>query len=207
MLRYKKQNKSSTKTFWPPHSTEIAFSCLFIFLFVYIEFFYNLFRFFSRIFQIFGLFLAYETRSLKVKQINDSRYVGMSIYNVVILCLITAPVAMVIASQQDASYAFVALAIVFCCFLSMALIFVPKVSVNNTTLVIWNLRFLIRENIFMRSFTFCYCPEACLNHHVRKTVCSSSCGGWHMKHVSMRWRNCWLWIRANIFGISGYRSN
>ncbi|KAJ8971646.1 hypothetical protein NQ317_001395 [Molorchus minor] len=75
---------------------------------------------------IFGLFLAYETRSLKVKQINDSRYVGMSIYNVVILCLITAPVTMVIASQQDASFAFVALAIVFCCFLSMALIFVPK---------------------------------------------------------------------------------
>lgn len=51
----------------------------------------------------------------------------MSIYNVVVLCLITAPVTMVIASQQDASFAFVALAIIFCCFLSMALIFVPKV--------------------------------------------------------------------------------
>ncbi|XP_068081779.1 gamma-aminobutyric acid type B receptor subunit 1 [Anabrus simplex] len=76
---------------------------------------------------LFGLFLAYETRSIKVKQINDSRYVGMSIYNVVVLCMITAPVTMVIASQQDASFAFVALAIIFCCFLSMALIFVPKV--------------------------------------------------------------------------------
>ncbi|XP_060812342.1 gamma-aminobutyric acid type B receptor subunit 1 isoform X1 [Bombus pascuorum] len=76
---------------------------------------------------VFGLFLAYETRSIKVKQINDSRYVGMSIYNVVVLCLITAPVTMVIASQQDANFAFVALAIIFCCFLSMALIFVPKV--------------------------------------------------------------------------------
>ncbi|XP_039951553.1 gamma-aminobutyric acid type B receptor subunit 1 [Bactrocera tryoni] len=76
---------------------------------------------------VFGLFLAYETRSIKVKQINDSRYVGMSIYNVVVLCLITAPVGMVIASQQDASFAFVALAVIFCCFLSMLLIFVPKV--------------------------------------------------------------------------------
>uniref|UniRef100_A0A182T1G1 G-protein coupled receptors family 3 profile domain-containing protein n=1 Tax=Anopheles maculatus TaxID=74869 RepID=A0A182T1G1_9DIPT len=80
---------------------------------------------------VFGLFLAYETRSIKVKQINDSRYVGMSIYNVVVLCLITAPVAMVIASQQDASFAFVALAVIFCCFLSMLLIFVPKFS-NDT---------------------------------------------------------------------------
>lgn len=52
----------------------------------------------------------------------------MSIYNVVVLCLITAPVAMVIASQQDASFAFMALAVIFCCFLSMLLIFVPKVS-------------------------------------------------------------------------------
>lgn len=77
---------------------------------------------------VFGLFLAYETRSIKVKQINDSRYVGMSIYNVVVLCLVTAPVAMVIASQQDASFAFVSLAVIFCCFLSMLLIFVPKVS-------------------------------------------------------------------------------
>lgn len=76
---------------------------------------------------VFGLFLAYETRSIKVRQINDSRYVGMSIYNVVVLCLITAPVTIVIASQQDASFGFVALAILFCCFLSMALIFVPKV--------------------------------------------------------------------------------
>lgn len=78
---------------------------------------------------VFGLFLAYETRSIKVKQINDSRYVGMSIYNVVVFCLITAPVAMVIASQQDASFAFMALAVIFCCFLSMLLIFVPKVRI------------------------------------------------------------------------------
>lgn len=81
---------------------------------------------------VFGLFLAYETRSIKVKQINDSRYVGMSIYNVVVLCLITAPVAMVIASQQDASFVFIALAVIFCCFLSMLLIFVPKVGSIST---------------------------------------------------------------------------
>ncbi|KAL5289011.1 GABBR1 family protein [Megaselia abdita] len=92
---------------------------------------------------VFGLFLAYETRSIKVKQINDSRYVGMSIYNVVVLCLITAPVGMVIASQQDASFAFVSLAVIFCCFLSMLLIFVPKVSV-----------FFIKHTFFLIHFLF-----------------------------------------------------
>ena len=52
----------------------------------------------------------------------------MSIYNVAILCIITAPVTMVIADQENATFAFVSLANVFCCYLSMALVFVPKVS-------------------------------------------------------------------------------
>ncbi|CAL1292362.1 unnamed protein product [Larinioides sclopetarius] len=77
---------------------------------------------------IFGIFLAYETRSVKIKHLNDSRLVGMSIYNVVVLCLITAPVTLVISSQTDATYAFVSLAIIVCSFLSMALIFVPKIT-------------------------------------------------------------------------------
>ncbi|XP_014662333.1 PREDICTED: gamma-aminobutyric acid type B receptor subunit 1-like [Priapulus caudatus] len=75
---------------------------------------------------IFGIFLAYETRSLKIKQMNDSRFVGMSIYNVVVLCLITSPVTMIIDDQQNASFTFVSLAIIFCSFLTMALIFIPK---------------------------------------------------------------------------------
>jgi hypothetical protein len=76
---------------------------------------------------VLGLFLSYETRSLKVRHINDSRLVAMSIYNVAVLCLITTPVTMVISSQQDASFAFVALAIIFSSMITMGLVFVPKV--------------------------------------------------------------------------------
>lgn len=42
---------------------------------------------------LFGIFLAYETRSVKLKQVNDSRFVGMSIYNVVVsrnMCMKTS---------------------------------------------------------------------------------------------------------------------
>ena len=77
---------------------------------------------------IFGLFLAYETRSAKVRQINDARLVGMSIYNVVILCMITGPVSLVISNQVNAHFAFIAFTIIFCCFLSMALVFAPKIA-------------------------------------------------------------------------------
>ena len=97
---------------------------------------------------LFGLFLSYETRSVKLKQLNDSRLIGMSIYNVVvshqsisyqlnwrlmylsseqILCLITGPVSHVIEDQVNAHFAFIGLTIIFCCFLTMALVFVPKI--------------------------------------------------------------------------------
>lgn len=78
-----------------------------------------------------------------VRFINDSRYVGMSIYNVVVLCLITAPVSLVISSQADASFAFVTTALVFCCFLSMALIFLPKVFHTASVLSMVCLRLIL----------------------------------------------------------------
>ena len=59
---------------------------------------------------VLGLFLAYETRSQKVRQINDSRLVGMAIYNVVILCAITAPVMLVIGEFIIVAIVIVAIA-------------------------------------------------------------------------------------------------
>ncbi|XP_074600736.1 gamma-aminobutyric acid type B receptor subunit 1 isoform X2 [Brevipalpus obovatus] len=76
---------------------------------------------------LFGLFLSYETRSVKLRRLNDSRLVGMSIYNVVILCMITGPVSLVIVNHVDAHFAFIASTIISCCFISMGLIFVPKI--------------------------------------------------------------------------------
>ena len=76
---------------------------------------------------IFGLFLAYETRSVKLKQINDSKLICMSIYNVVILCMITGPVSLVITNQVNGHFAFIAFTIICCCFLTMILVFVPKI--------------------------------------------------------------------------------
>lgn len=76
---------------------------------------------------LFGLFLSYSTRSVKLKQINDSRFIGMSIYNIVILCLITAPISLFIRNQINSHFIFVSFTILFCCFISMALIFIPKI--------------------------------------------------------------------------------
>ena len=39
-------------------------------------------------FQLFGAFLAWETRSVQVAALNDSKYIGMSLYNVTIMCVL-----------------------------------------------------------------------------------------------------------------------
>ncbi|XP_061822760.1 gamma-aminobutyric acid type B receptor subunit 1 isoform X1 [Nerophis lumbriciformis] len=75
---------------------------------------------------LLGIFLAYETKSISTEKINDHRAVGMAIYNVAVLCLITAPVTMILSSQQDAAFAFASLAIVFSVYITLVVLFVPK---------------------------------------------------------------------------------
>ena len=48
--------------------------------------------------------------------------------SVQVLCVITMPVSLIIESHQDATYTFVSVSILLCNFLSMGLIFIPKVK-------------------------------------------------------------------------------
>ncbi|PAA88021.1 hypothetical protein BOX15_Mlig008707g2 [Macrostomum lignano] len=77
---------------------------------------------------LFGLLLAYETRNVKLKQVWDSRFAGMAVYNTVVLCVITAPVTLIISAQETAIFAFVSIAAWLCCVLSLGLLFLPKVA-------------------------------------------------------------------------------
>lgn len=59
---------------------------------------------------VFGTFLSYETRNLKLRFINDSRFVGLAIYNVAVMTLVTAPVVtLLIHGKVDANFAFISL--------------------------------------------------------------------------------------------------
>nr|AKM17043.1 neurotransmitter gamma-aminobutyric acid [Anisakis simplex] len=77
---------------------------------------------------IFGLLLAYESRNLKLRFVNDSRFVSLAIYNVAILSLLTGPVVtLLIRSQADANFAFVSFTVLLCTYISIALVFLPKI--------------------------------------------------------------------------------
>ena len=77
--------------------------------------------------QIFGCFLAWETRSVSIPALNDSKYVGMSVYNVVIMCVSGVPISFIIQDRQDAAYLITGIFVIFCTTITLMLVFVPKV--------------------------------------------------------------------------------
>ena len=61
--------------------------------------------------------------------ISFNRYVGMSVYNVAIMCVLGVAVSFVLKDEQNASFIIISIFIIFCTTGTLCLVFVPKVSV------------------------------------------------------------------------------
>ena len=100
---------------------------------------------------VFGAFLAWETRKVKVAALNDSTYIGACIYNVVVMCVFGVPLAhMLPLDQTDLAFVLSSGLILFCTTLCLCIIFVPKVS---------GIVFLIKKNFSVCTIelTNCLC--------------------------------------------------
>ncbi|CAH2098992.1 unnamed protein product [Euphydryas editha] len=75
---------------------------------------------------VFGAFLAWETRHVSIPALNDSKHIGLSVYNVLIMCIMGAPIALVLADHKDALFVLIAIFIIFCTTATLCLVFVPK---------------------------------------------------------------------------------
>eukprot|EP00731_Ephydatia_muelleri_P024104 Em0016g375a len=78
---------------------------------------------------LFGLFLAYETRSVSYKYINDFKYVRIATYVVVIMVGICAPMSLLFAQQWfiNSAYSISVLLINTACISCLLILFIPKV--------------------------------------------------------------------------------
>uniref|UniRef100_A0A914Z1D8 G-protein coupled receptors family 3 profile domain-containing protein n=1 Tax=Panagrolaimus superbus TaxID=310955 RepID=A0A914Z1D8_9BILA len=76
---------------------------------------------------IFGCFLAWETRAVNVPALNDSKYIGMSVYNVVVMCVIGLSLAFILQERVNEAFALTSFFIIFCTTLTLSLVFVPKI--------------------------------------------------------------------------------
>ncbi|XP_070576464.1 gamma-aminobutyric acid type B receptor subunit 2-like [Ptychodera flava] len=76
---------------------------------------------------IFGTFLAWETRKVTISALNDSKFIGMSVYNVIILCTIGVSVSQIINYNMNAAYLFLAAIDIFCTTFTLLMVFIPKI--------------------------------------------------------------------------------
>ncbi|XP_077998724.1 gamma-aminobutyric acid type B receptor subunit 2-like [Glandiceps talaboti] len=76
---------------------------------------------------LFGGFLAWETRKVNIAVLNDSRYIGMCIYNVVILSGIGAPLIYVLRSDPALSYSITSTFVILGTTVTQCLVCLPKI--------------------------------------------------------------------------------
>ena len=93
---------------------------------------------------VFGVFLAVQSRKIKSKAFNDSKYIAMAIYGVVLIILIGLPIAIFAVLGNQLLWSFVAInvTVATCCYIILFTVFIPKVVIlykrrneTNATLV------------------------------------------------------------------------
>ncbi|WAR01609.1 GABR2-like protein [Mya arenaria] len=76
---------------------------------------------------VFGCFLACETRQVSIPALNDSKYISMRVYNVVIMCVCGAAVSFVINDQPTSSFVIIGFFIIFSTTITLCLVFMPNI--------------------------------------------------------------------------------
>ena len=77
-----------------------------------------------------GLFLAFETRKVKIISLNESRFVAMSVYGAVIVSIALTPIGFFLENVPTIQYAILGIMVLLSTTLILGLIFVTKVSVD-----------------------------------------------------------------------------
>ena len=75
-----------------------------------------------------GLFLAFETRKVKIKSLNESRFIAMSVYGAVVVVITLTPIGFWLQSFPTVQYALYGIMIMSGITLILGLIFVARVS-------------------------------------------------------------------------------
>lgn len=77
---------------------------------------------------IFGVYMAWETRNVKIPALNDSRYIGMNVYNVVMMSVLAVTLSNILSHQPTLAYVLESTFMLISTTITLCLLFVPKVS-------------------------------------------------------------------------------
>ncbi|XP_074651672.1 uncharacterized protein LOC141906324 [Tubulanus polymorphus] len=76
---------------------------------------------------IFGVYMAWETRHVKIPALNDSQYIGMNVYNVVVTSVIVVALSNILSTEPTVAYNCVSAFIILSTSATLALLFIPKI--------------------------------------------------------------------------------
>ena len=74
-----------------------------------------------------GLFLAFGTRRVKIRVLNDSRFIVMSVYGIVIVSIVLTPIGFLLQHYPNVQYGLTGIMILLSTSLILGLVFVTKV--------------------------------------------------------------------------------
>lgn len=92
------------------------------------QFFIGVILVYKGLLLIFGTFITWQTRNVSIPALNDSRFIGLCIYNVVIFSALGLPLSILLAENSDYTYGIIGGLIIFCTTLTLCLLFLPKVA-------------------------------------------------------------------------------
>ncbi|CAI4227280.1 unnamed protein product [Auanema sp. JU1783] len=75
---------------------------------------------------VLGCFLAWETRHVNVPALNDSKYIGMSVYGVVVTSILGLSISVILQERVNEAFALTSFLIMFSTAVTLCLVFVPK---------------------------------------------------------------------------------
>lgn len=77
---------------------------------------------------IIGVYMAWETRHVKIAALNDSQYIGASVYSVVLTSASVVVLAQLIADRVTLAFVTTSALILVSTTATLALLFVPKIG-------------------------------------------------------------------------------
>ncbi len=84
---------------------------------------------------VFSLIFAFETRKVKVKELNDSKIIVFCVYTIVISAIAFIPTTLLLQNQPTAQYAVTGIVCLLTATVLLAIIYVPKVTIYVHTLL------------------------------------------------------------------------
>ena len=77
---------------------------------------------------VFSLIFAFETRKVKVKELNDSKIIVFCVYTLVVSAIALIPTTILLQNQPTAQYAVTGIVSLLTATVLLAIIYVPKVT-------------------------------------------------------------------------------